>query len=355
VANDNLPLGPWERDRVTIETTAVGDRGDVSDLPPQVQFQVYVARLVNRRERNSGAEFDQPAAFVLVSPKEYEAARQGRSEERLIHTGSRRLTGRIHFVTTAATSSIVDEYKGNDRAMFARLDALSLGSHPTLVYVPQRPVSSLSYYPKGTLTDDGLVDVPLRAPQVTVETICQVVNAMHEHELVTPDQSEPFTIWEDAGKGRPAEHAEKGIQQFLRIGLCTSFAPYSIRQEQPEKVGRTDLEVIDDRTGAPGQVIHHAMLELKVLRTRGSTGIAVSRAKTEQHIRDGLEQAHAYGRRKNTRLQMLCCFDMRDDDEGDDNTFDHVRAAATALIVTLRRWYLYRDSASYRSAIAART
>jgi hypothetical protein len=355
VPPNELPLGAWEDDRELIENAPATDRGDVSDLPPDVQFRVYVARLINRREQNSAAEYDQPAAFVLVSPDAYQEARAGRSEERLIHTGGRRLTGRIHFVTAAAMSSVVDEYTGDDKAMFERLTALALGNHPTLVYVPQRPASSLSYYPRGTATDEGIVDIPLKAGDVTPAAISAVIAAVHAHELVTPDQCEPFTIWKDASKGQPAEYAEKGIQQFLRIGLATFFAPFSIRREQPEKAGRTDLEIVNDRTGAPGHTVHHAVLELKVLRSRGSTGIAVSKPATDEHIRDGVQQAYSYGRGKNTRHKMLCCFDMRDTDEGDEKTFAHVQESATTLVVMLRRWFLYRSSEAYRTVLAAKT
>src|ERR1700721_3169414 len=123
---DDLPLGDWEKDRPALMAVPVGDRGDVADLDSVTQFQVYVARLINRREQNEEAEFDLAAAFVLVSPEEYEQAKIGRSVERLIHTGGRRLTGRLHFVMASATSSIVEEYGTDDNALFSRLEAVSM-------------------------------------------------------------------------------------------------------------------------------------------------------------------------------------------------------------------------------------
>jgi hypothetical protein len=98
-----------------------------------VQFRVCVARLVIRRERNSTAEYDLPAAFVLVTPEEYARRKSGLSEDPLIHTGARRLTGRIHFVTAAASRSVVEEYGQNNGALFERLAADQAGSFPTIM------------------------------------------------------------------------------------------------------------------------------------------------------------------------------------------------------------------------------
>lgn len=352
MVSKTLPLGAWESDRPTIEATRIGDRGDVSDLSRIVQFRVHVARLIKRRELNSTAEYDRAAAFVLVSNEQFESFKQGRQLERLIHTGARRLTGRIHFVNASATSSVVEELVGDDSAMFSRLLALNVDELPSLVYVPQKPRSSLSFYPKGTSTDTEVVEDPIDPPLVTADAVGAAIGQVHAEVLVSPDGTGPLKIWENASQGRPVKLAEQSIQQLVRSGLAVGFAPYSIRQEQPSKVGRTDLEIVDERTGAPGHVIHHAVLELKVLRSRGETGVAVNDATTEAHIADGVDQAYAYGRNKNTLLQMLCCFDMRDTDIRDAPTFAHVTTKAETLSVKLRRWYLYRSSKDYRAAMS---
>ncbi len=355
MATDDLPLGAWEADRTVLRNASVEDFGDVADLPDDVKFTVRVARLVRRREQNINAEREGLAAFVLVAASTYEAMRTGRKEERLIHTGARRLTGRIHLVQAAATSSLVDEFNGDDSAMFARLAALGVANSPTLVYVPQIPTSSLSYYSRGTASDERVSDVTLSTETVTIEAIQQVIDAVHRQEFLTPDGSHPFKVWAEPSEGRPSSIAEAGVQQFLRTALAGRFWHCSIRSEQSSKVGRTDLEVVDDRTGPVGQVIHHALLELKVLRSRGESGVPVTEQATRDHIQEGVEQAHAYGEDKHTLAKMLCCFDMRDIDGGDATTFEHVRELATRLSVRLRRWFLYRSSAAFRSALAEGT
>lgn len=349
---DDLPLGAWAADKPAIVNAKVEDQGDVGDLPDIVRFKVRVARLIMKRETNPAAESDQPAAFVFVSAGQFETFKAGRNIERLIHTGARRLTGRIHFVQATPTSSVVEEVNGDDAAMFLRLTTLGVDTLPTLIYVPQKPNSSLSFYPNGCNTDEGLQDISLELAPASIEDIEAVIDTVHRTELVTPDGMYPYKIWEVADQGRPARYAEQGVQQLLRIGLACRFTYCSVRREQVTKVGRTDLEIIDDRSGPPGSATHLALLELKVLRSRGETGIVVSDPDTKTHIEEGVDQAYSYGTEKNTRAKMLCCFDMRDDDHGDLATFAHVQSKASTLTVLLRRWFLYRDSPAYRAAIA---
>lgn len=184
--------------------------------------------------------------------------------------------------------------------------------------------------------------------------ISSVVNAGYDAELCTPDNAGPVKPWENASKGFPVEEAERTVQQFLRTGLAGRFSWCSIRAEQPAKLGRTDIEVVDDRTGAPGAITHHALLELKVLRSFAHTGLPYPDSNAIDAVSKGVNQAHAYGLTHNTLLRMLCCFDMRTIDVGDSATFAHAMTDATALRVRLRRWYMYRSSALYRDAIANR-
>lgn len=160
----------------------------------------------------------------------------------------------------------------------------------------------------------------------------------------------PIKLWKDAVKGYPIEEAERTVQQMIRHALVGRFLWCTIRQEQPGKSGRTDLEIVDDRTGEPGIVYHHALLELKVLRSFGSRGTVYSGTAVQDAIVEGVNQAHSYGTANNSLLRMLCCYDMRSTDVGDDATFVQVKDRATTLSIRLKRWYLYRTSQDYRDA-----
>jgi hypothetical protein len=356
-ANNPPSLGAWEPERESIVNAPVPTWGDVEEFSDVIRFQINVARLIRRREINASAEPVGCAVFVLVDRVTQHALSKegGRTLDRLIHTGAKRLTGRVHFVNPSAQSSVFEEFTGSDSEMLDRLDELKLADLPAMIYMAQDPESSLSYYPRGTAEYETVVPVRLGMGTVSQTDVLNVIESVYKTELVTPANTGPYKIWEDADRGRPFEHAERGIQQFVRIGLATGFSWCKIRAEQPDKDGRTDLEIVDTDSCGPGVTVHHALLELKVLRSRGATGTSVSQSDMEQHIREGVEQAHSYGTSRNSLERMLCCFDMRDADFGDEAAFAHVKDAANTFNVSLNRWFLYRSPELMRAAQAAAT
>lgn len=258
-------------------------------------------------------------------------------------------------MTATGSSSLFEEVAGDHSALFARLAALGMDTLPMAIYVAAASPASLSYYPNGSATDEGMREIPLGVGLVEEIAIADSIEQTYNAELITPANTGPYKIWTDSDKGWPIKEAEQGIQQLVRIGLQDRFPWCSVRAEQPGKEGRTDLEIVDVRTGLPGEVTHHAVLEMKVLRSRGSTGDAVAPAAIAVHIEDGVDQARVYGESKNTLLQMLCCFDMRDTDIGCTATFAHVNEKATKLDVRLHRWFLYRSAEALRSARTGRS
>lgn len=349
-----LDLGAWQGDRAQLATARRPSYGDIDDLPAELRFQVYVSRTVQARERQPDAETTGAAAFILVTPQQQEQLKTGRSFNRTVHTGRVRLAGRVHFMTHRAASSVFEEYAGDANGVFDRIAELQCDRLPALVYDPSAGKSTLTYYPRGTHTDDGLVEVQLNAGPVTEAEILSVIEAVYRAELCTPDNSGPTKVWQNASKGHPIEEAERTVQQFLRVGLAARFHWCTIRAEQSSKLGRTDLEVVDDRTGDAGTIAHYALLELKVLRSFSHSGTAYPTTTTNEAVSKGVNQAHSYGINNNSLLRMLCCFDMRTDDVGDTTTFAHVQTDAITLCVSLKRWYMYRSSEHMRDAMAQR-
>jgi hypothetical protein len=349
-----LDLGAWQGDRAQIEAAPRSAFGDIDDLPPELRFQVYVSRTIRARERHTDAETAGAAAFILVTAQQQEGLKVGRSFNRTVHMGCVRLAGRVHFMTPRAASSAFEEYAGDANGVFERIAALQCDHLPTMLYDPGAGKTRLSYYPKGTHTDDGMIEVDLDVGPVTETEILSVIDAVYRTELCTPDNSGPTKIWQNAGKGYPIEEAERTVQQFLRVGLAARFHWCTIRAEQAGKLGRTDLEVVDNRTGEVGSVTHHALLELKVLRSFSHSGSAYAAAATVEAVSKGVNQAHSYGNDNNALLRMLCCFDMRSDDVGDTTTFAQVQTEAAMLCVRMKRWYLYRSSEHMRDALARR-
>lgn len=355
MADNRLQLGAWEADRAFIEHAPLVQRGDVSDLAALHRFSIYVARIVCKCERLKGLDASQPAGFVLVDPKHQVTLREkGLSADSTLDTGLKPFVGRIHFVTEAVTRSVYEVFAGSeDQVIFDRLGSLQLHDLPTLIYLPSSTGSKLLFLPRGSGSDEGRCEIRLNEIAISEDDIVKTVQSVYDAQLKTPDMTQPFPVWEKASAGWPIQEAERGIQAFVRVGLATRFHWCRIAMEQPDKDGRTDIELLDESSGDTGSAVRHAILELKVLRSWGSTGGAYTPATTNQHIDDGVEQAFTYAKERNAIHRLLCCFDMRDSDIGTEGTFAHVKDKAASLAVKLHRWFLYRSSDDYRAAMAA--
>lgn len=343
-------MGAWETERAAIEQAPLSGLGNDADLPRPVRFGRKVIELVTRRESSADAEYDRPAAFVLLPREGFEHLPFGVVRQPLLHNGHHTLTGRVHFVNAALGAySLV--YEGDAAALFDVIKASSAGAFPTLIYSPKLGASTLSWFPQGVENETfelwSVSENPPTAAQIT-----EVINCAYDGELVTPDQTlKDFQVWEDAEKGWAHSAAEARVQRTIRLALLGAFRRCAVRQEQSGKEGRTDLEIVEHR--ASNDVVHHAILELKVLKERGSTGNIYSDDFNAKHMREGLDQAYSYGEKRSFHERMLCCFDMRAINAGADLVLAPLRDDAKTLGVDLRHWFLYRSSQHWRQCTVA--
>jgi hypothetical protein len=159
-------------------------------------------------------------------------------------------------------------------------------------------------------------------------------------------------MWEDSDKYWVIKDAEDRIQMYLVTGLTAAFPTTTVRMEQTQVTGRLDIEIEEPDPIDRSKFTRHAILELKVLRSFGSTGNAVSAAETEEWIKSGVEQAAAYRMERKALASALCCFDMRQTDTG-EACFTTVSECAKELCVSLWRWFIYSKSKILRSAITS--
>ncbi len=165
-------------------------------------------------------------------------------------------------------------------------------------------------------------------------------------------QIHPGKLWQDHEKWWPAKQAEALVQLHLKAGLAGAFLTCTVRHEQTMAEGRLDLQIEERDPLDPGKVTHHAVLELKVLRSFGETGKAYTEQDMLDWIESGVKQAAAYRDNKGARHAVLCCFDMRVEDTK-EVCFAHVLDLARRLSVELKRWFLYGSSDLYRDALAS--
>lgn len=148
----------------------------------------------------------------------------------------------------------------------------------------------------------------------------------------------------------PRPDTEGFLQNWTKIAINAGFqAPYSCEFEKPGTEGRCDLMLVSKHPTQPNTQVHHAVMELKVLRSRNSSDKPVSKAVNDAAVQKGLGQAIAYKTEQNAELAMLCCFDMRSTDHCDnDGCFKPIENSAKTAGVELRRYRMYGSSEDFR-------
>jgi len=353
MADPSDNAGAWQNELPAIKNTWLTGKGSDTDLPEAARFLRAVRLLVLERERLPECEFDRTAAMVLVSGPFYENT-QGLTRCPFLNTGKDRLTGQVHYLGVSASGQSRD-YSGGDGDLIDALVADQADALPTVIYKPKKEgYSSLSWYPTGTRNLDNVHVFPVVFEEPTPELIKRAIDGVYQGELKTPDgvPSEAW-LWEKASMGWASNKAEARVQRAVRIGLHARFPNCRIKAEQPEKDGRTDLEVVGDFGVSPDATTNFAVLEMKVLREKGYTGNTYAPNTIAAHIKEGVNQAYTYGTDRKFRDRMLCCFDMRAVNVGPESVYSAVKSEAETLGVHLCFWYLYRSSKHYRECMAA--
>lgn len=349
MADISQDAGAWGDDLPAIRSTWLTGQGSDTDLPDEMRFLRAVRLLVLERERIPSCEYDRPAAMVLVSAAFFESPPGGLVRAPFLHTGNYRLTGQVHYLGVSASGQS-REFVGGDGELIDLLVADQADTLPTVVYTPMKGGhSKLSWYPTGTRNGANVHLFPVMIEEPTPSLIALAIEGVYQGELKTPDGvPAEASLWEKSEQGWASDKAEARVQRAVKIGLHARFPHCRIKAEQPDKDGRTDIEVIGDIGVAPNASKNFAVLEMKVLREKGSTGSNYGATAIASHIKDGLNQAYTYGNDRNFRDRMLCCFDMRASNAGPAMVFSHIKTDADTLGVHLNYWFLYRSSEHYR-------
>ena len=352
---DSGEVKGWaDEDLEDTATIYFGDGAD-ADLPDHVRLVFNVGRLILRRGEQAATGESEPAAFFL-SPQAPAAADTAKLDEQpMLGTGRHELAGRFWFVGPVArqgTALILDGWPESDAEAFNLACAtLGLGDTPAVIFEARTDPQLLWFYPRGLANKEVAHPVPLSSEGVDLKKILSIVDRAHRDSLITPRPRGPrgTKLWKNAGKHYPAEDAEARIQEILRIALASALPPtMTVRDEQHQTSGRIDLE-IEESNAIPGHFIRHALLELKVLRSYGSTGRSVSRAKVAETIKEGVRQAKNYRDERETLTAALCCFDMRKQPGGNE-CFEPVKRQARRNKVELCVWPVYASAKQLRDA-----
>ena len=349
-------LGGWADEDFKTTVSQFGGIGAHADVPDEARFVASVARLLRRRtaapEPDGESDSDPIAIFILKPNPPNSVLSPG--WEPMLDEGLIRVGGRLWFTAAPVVSAhYVDlpQYTNNTELFSYVTDELKVGELPTIVFSLRTATSQFRWYPDGLSFPDN-VDIKPLAGDVSPDEVFEAIARLHSDFFITPgSMPQGGRLWRNASEYRVKRDAEALVQSHLKAGLVMRFPYCTIRHEQPQQAGRTDIE-IEQRNPHDGAAFTlHAIIELKVLRSFGSTGSKVTQAATERQIREGVRQAAAYRKYKSAEWSALCCFDMRRIDVGCDSCFASVRDWAKDLEVLLRRWFLYASTEAHRQAM----
>ncbi|MDE0175196.1 MAG: hypothetical protein OXI80_02200 [Caldilineaceae bacterium] len=348
-SSDSVELGPWlDADLQGTASVYSGDGSD-DDLDEIWRFSRSVCRLMLRRLRQHAEEIRRDAiAIFLLQP----TAPTGSSPNRepLLGDGSVEISGKIWFVgKTAQSGRSIEPSDIEDSTMFDLVEELGLGHVPAIVVNPKVDIPVVRVYGKGLSSEEEVDTVDILDKEVDVFDIQDTVNQMCEKQLCTPDaQVTGASMWANAQKCHVASNAEAIAQLQMKTALQFRLFNCDIRHEQRMRAGRTDIEIAQKR--ADGSIIIAAEIEIKVLRGRNRRGKKWSDSYNEKWIRRGIRQAAAYRDDRSARFGILCCFDMRQTDRGELQTFAQVKPYAEELCVNLHRNFLFNSAEAWRVA-----
>ena len=351
LVNQN-PLGPWESDRSELERATADGTGLYAAIDPNLEFRSSTMKLVSSELNAANNSFTNPVYFVLSEKEIFQKVRP--SSERVVPlkraSRSKKLDGNLWFVPRSlAMGFAVDVRDKSAQEVFDIIESYDAGGLFTVMFDPAS-VGQFYIYPDGVSDPTSSEVIDLISPNsLNVDDIIAALDGLYTL-IRSPDQMKALPLWLAPSKWHPIEKAEDAVQNEVTRALAGRLAPFvDVRSEQPSTIGRTDIELIQTFGLNNGELIRHALIELKVLRSYGSTGKSVSPKIITRHISQGVRQAALYA--TTARIKMLCCYDMRTTDHGDQACFAPFHTAAHDREVFLKRYYLYNSSQALREAL----
>jgi hypothetical protein len=310
------------------EGAAAGLSVSSLDSDPTLQFFDCLRNaIVNSLDRALPASDSPPAVFVRSEAARLDASRLGVAS-RIVDIDQKTVVGwagQIHIVAPNASSGWSLPLNGSVESAFDRLEAAGLGTLPICIIYPAN--RRVSCFKNGAQDDQSTIrfELPVNSRQLTMQALIEVIDEHRRQSLISPQVCPP-DFWVNAQQHQPALAAERHIQWGVAVALRNSFRPITADLEQNTPTGRIDICMTNpEPAGGP---VHPAVIELKALRSKTSTGRPVSRRRNLMWMAGGYRQARAYREDKHAALGLLACFDMRAN-QNDLMTENILRLAAT--------------------------
>jgi hypothetical protein len=354
-ADDPNPLGGANlNDLAQVAADSFGDDPELE--APEISIGIEaLAKAIGARMRHADWLNDPKAlsVFLLSDQARDLGTKLGASLEPIIDNGSKRFAGRLWIASPVFISGYWLPLEHSEAAeVFHEIGERGVGDTAALVFDPNASDLELRFYPDGLNNIDSVRRFVIAEQVFSLDALDKVLRRFHESNIITPDAAlGDLNPWNKSEQYIPRPKTEAFLQGWLKSVLSIAFAdPIRIRYEYPGTEGRCDLLIVSHHLTQPNTWIYHAVLELKVLRSRTSGGKAVSLTVRASAVSDGLLQAIAYKHEHAAELGMLCCFDMRLPGHcNGDACFEPVRSQAVEHQIELRRYRLYGSSEDRRA------
>jgi hypothetical protein len=346
-----VELNEWSAEELLQTARESYGLGADAEMPNEVRFQREVVRLIRKRIIRSGVATGDPAVFFLAphGPSDSEASEL--KSFPMLDNGLTPVEGRFWFVGPVVRSGrALDLPSLTDDELFAYAEELGVGGAPAIFFDTRTDAPSARFYARGLASPDFCTDLRIADTPPDVDEIFAAIDRIHGRFLATPkEQLGRGRLWEKPRKRWVASDAEATIGLYLVAGLFREFPGCVVRPEIEGVTGRVDLEIQEVDLFAPSTITHHAILELKVIRTYGSTGTPYSADEMRKWIREGVIQAASYRDERHASLAALCCFDMRS--PPGEKCFTHVGSLAKRRKVDLEVWLVFATAKEMREVL----
>lgn len=345
IDEQSLYLGGWAPDDLRSTIRHFSGVGSNYDLADAVRFVQGVARVVRRREAIDQNHND-PKTLSVFLLKPDGTGEPDLLREPMLDSGHTTIAGKAWFVNPVVACGRAKNLEAEDaNGVFRAItESFGLGDVPAAVVDPRGKNIVVRFYPQGLNDPDVYDAVRMQCNDFDLQQVCEIIDRVYQQCLKTPDaQPRAGKLWNEPAHFRPQQDAEHRIQLYLKSAFASAFPTCRVYDEFAGTMGRADLHLEESDPLNREIVTFLAVLELKVLRSFSESGNRYRVGEVSDWVEKGVKQAGQYRRERGHLVAVLCCFDMRETDTG-DQCFINVGDLSRDLQVTLRRWFLYASS-----------
>lgn len=286
-------------------------------------------------------------ALLIFSPNP-NAHEYGSTPRTLYTIGGQKILKSGAYVVGSASSGhakILDGVNDHQSACDVVAQHKELSQLPVVVLGLQE--RHFFYYPTGIINDQNNLLLSCIMANLTLDDLLSSLNTHANGHLQTQEFRK--RIWEDASKWWAKEQAEAIVQYDLLVVLRNRYhKSHTIDAEQITASGRVDIKCVPK----DGQAESHGILELKAIRTFGSTGNSYKQKDWAEALKKGAGQAFSYAQDNDASIKILCVFDMRKDQN--NLCLDCGKRECDTLGVTFQHYIIPNSSQKVRDSKVAK-